>query len=209
MTARDMPDDPADLSAAEFGAHFAHWARLARAPGGSPGARSTLLHIGDEQAVLLSGSDELPDSVHRLELGAARIARDFFRHDPPSSREIEAAIDAVEDQLMRVPRSTGAPARLASIDEGLRAWAAIAGPTMSLDTVEQWFQRLASASLGRPGAMAGLPAGTEAAATLLVLRECMQHLGYASITLLDPDTGPQKAGTGSSGAAAGRGGRGR
>ena len=46
---------------------------------------------------------------------------------------------------------------------------------MSLETVEDWFQRLASASLGQPAAMQGLPAGREAAASLLVLREIMHH----------------------------------
>ena len=57
---------------------------------------------------------------------------------------------------------------------------------MSLETVEDWFQRLASASLGQPAAMQGLPAGREAAASLLVLREIMHHRGYTSVTLTPP-----------------------
>ena len=50
---------------------------------------------------------------------------------------------------------------------------------------EQWFQRLASASLGQPRALQGLPAGREAAATLLVLREFMHHRGHASIVAVE------------------------
>ena len=85
---------------------------------------------------------------------------------------------------------TEAQATHASTDERLRAWDAVAGPTLSLDAVEQWFQRQASASLGHPGAMAGLPGGPAAAATLLILRECMHHLGHASVTLFDPALAP-------------------
>ena len=56
---------------------------------------------------------------------------------------------------------------------------------MTIETIEQWFQRLAAASLGRPGAMQGLPAGREAAATLLILREFMHHRGHSEITFVD------------------------
>jgi hypothetical protein len=54
--------------------------------------------------------------------------------------------------------------------------------TVTLETVEQLFQRLASASLGDPIARQGLPTGSTFAATLLILREFMHHLGFASIT---------------------------
>ena len=69
-------------------------------------------------------------------------------------------------------------------DNRLRAWAASAGPMVPLETVEQWFQRLASASLGQPRALDGLPLGAEAAAALLVLREFMHHLGYRSVLVV-------------------------
>jgi len=61
----------------------------------------------------------------------------------------------------------------------------VSGPTMTIEIVEQWFQRLASASLGEPGAMRGLPLGREAAATLLVLREFMHHRSHASIVAVE------------------------
>jgi hypothetical protein len=48
---------------------------------------------------------------------------------------------------------------------------------MTLETAEHLFQRLASASLGHPGALAGLPV----ARRLLILREFMRHLGYRVI----------------------------
>ncbi|NRF71255.1 hypothetical protein HLB44_30115 [Aquincola sp. S2] len=57
---------------------------------------------------------------------------------------------------------------------------------MTIETIEQWFQRLASASLGQPAAMQGLPSWREAAATLLVVREFMHHRGYTSIVFVEP-----------------------
>lgn len=121
-----------------------------------------------------------------LALGTARVARDLFRHDPPTAGEIERAIDLVEDALMRAGMPAAGGGALISSAPALQPWAAVSGPTMTVEIVEQWFQRLALASHGQTGALQGLPAGREAAATLLVLREFMHHRGYASITVADP-----------------------
>ena len=175
-----------DHSLAELESDFAAVARAA-ARGGSPATTlTTLLHIGAEHAVVLSGHGENPEIVRRLDVGASRIARAFFHHDPPMSYEIERAIDRVEDEVMHLRRAADANATLVSTDPGLREWGAVSGSRMPIETVEQWFQRLASASLGHPGALQGLPAGREAAATLLILREFMHHLGYASIVAVEP-----------------------
>ena len=175
-----------DRPLAELEADFTAAARAAAAGGAAAARLTTLLHIGAEHAVVLSGHGEMPKIVRRLDLGASRIASDFFRHDPPASQEIERAIDRVEDEVMQLRRAGDAPAALVSTDHWLQEWAAVSGPTMPIETIEQWFQRLASASLGEPGAMQGLPAGREAAAALLVLREFMHHLGYVSIAAVVP-----------------------
>ncbi|CAG1019123.1 hypothetical protein BURC_03979 [Burkholderiaceae bacterium] len=75
-----------------------------------------------------------------------------------------------------------------STASALQAWRAVSGPAMTIEVVEQWFPRLASPSLGHPGILHGLPAGREAAATVLVLREFMHHRGHASIVAMEaPD----------------------
>lgn len=172
-----------DRLRAELEADFAAVARVAAKLDSQPTAFTTLLQIGDEHLVVLSGRGGKPDTVQQLDLGAARVARDFFRHDLPTSREIERAIDFVEDEIMRLGKADVATTTLWSISAALQAWAAVSGATMTIATVEQWFQRLAAASLGQPGAMQGLPAGREAAATLLILREFMHHLGHPAITV--------------------------
>ena len=149
---------------------------------------ATLLHIGADHTVLQTR----PDDRRTMDIGSSSIARRFFRHDPPTSLELESAIDAVEDEAMRVRSLFVDTATLVSTDPGLRELVSAADSTqkddkvLTLDAVELLFQRLASASLGHPRAMDGMPAGPEAAARLLILRELMHHLGYASIATAQP-----------------------
>ncbi len=82
----------------------------------------------------------------------------------------DASLVSMNPTLLEFARSVGA--------------ASDGGSVMSLDVVEALFQRLASASLGHPSAMQGLPPGPEAASILLILREFMHHLGYASVIAL-------------------------
>ncbi len=173
-------------SLAELESDFAAVTRAASGSGSQTPALTTLLHIGDEHLVVLSGRGDKPETVRQLDLGAARVARDFFHHDPPASSEIELAIDFAEDEIMRLGKPTGVAATLWSTSHALQAWRALSGPTMTIETVEQWFEQLASASLGQATALQGLPAGREAAAMLLVLREFMHHRGHASIVVVEP-----------------------
>jgi phospholipase/carboxylesterase len=160
--------------------------RLAEpAPLGSA-APATWLHIGDEELVVRSGPDGQLDAQRTLDLGASRIARDFFRHDPPTAHEIEQAIDFVEDQIMRLGPRRDAGAALRSSSEILQPWAAVSGATVAVEIVEQWFERLALAAQGRVGALDGFPPGREAAAALVVLREFMHHRGHPSIAIVEP-----------------------
>ncbi|MBU6257384.1 MAG: hypothetical protein KGL18_02565 [Burkholderiales bacterium] len=151
---------------------------------------STWLQFGEEAFVVRARMGDRPEAERRLDLGAARIARYFFHHDPPTAPEIERAIDATEDEIMRLGPRALAAGPLCSNSPALRPWAAVCGPLMSVELVESWFSRLALAAQGQPQSMQGLPAGREAAATLLVLREFMHHRGHPSIEYLEPQPGP-------------------
>jgi exopolyphosphatase/pppGpp-phosphohydrolase len=178
-----------DRSPAQLESDYAAVVRVAARAGPQQSTLTTLLHVGDEHAVVMCGQGDKAEQVHQLDLGTARVARDYFHHDPPSSREIERAIDFVEDQIMRLGKPADTATTLWSTSPVWLAWSDVAGPTMAIETVEQWFQRLASAALGQPGAMQGLPSGREAAAALLVLREFMHHRGHTSIFVVEaPDT---------------------
>ena len=134
---------------------------------------ATRLRLEGERTTLADGT--VPEVV--LVVGVRGIADACFRHDPPTPFEIEQAIDVVEDALMAAPGELLINDPLLHSLPGLQA----DGARLARDEVEAIFQRLASASLGNPGALAGLPPGRDAAAALLILRECMHHLGYDAV----------------------------
>lgn len=115
-----------------------------------------------------------------LAVGPQDLAATVLRHDPPTPAELERAIDLVEDALTgrRVAAVSGT--RLMTADALLLALPGLqaGGTGLSRDAVEVLFQRLASRALGMPIAADELPHGREIAAALLIVRECMHHLGF-------------------------------
>ena len=143
---------------------------------------ATCLRLDSQRTTL--AADSAPEVV--LAVGARGIAGRFFRHAPPTPFELERAIDAVEDALTSSRLQHAERGELVTNDPLLREWVTAGSPQgdkvrLTRDEVEAIFQRLASASLGHPRALAGLPTGQDAAAALLILRECMHHLGYGGI----------------------------
>lgn len=147
------------------------------------------LDIGAWHAAFAALPGAAREDLRDLPIGACRIAEELFRHDPPRPAELETAIDVVEDQVMRVAdrwpqaqalRVTGPFA--GAIRDALGADPR-ADAIIGLEAVERLFQRLASASLGQSAARRGLPSGNAFVAAVLVLREFMHHLGFASVEL--------------------------
>ncbi len=138
-------------------------------------ALTTLLHIGKERTSIAQAA---------LALGWRSIARDHFKHDPPSPLEIENAIAAVEDEVERVHKAIAKGGVLRTRDAAIGEIALAAGvppgaeASLSVAAVEQTFTRLAAGARG-------LPAGGEFSGTLLILRELMHHLDFSSV-LIDP-----------------------
>lgn len=151
--------------------------------------RVSVLHIGASATVLAIGEAQQPTEVVALAIGSVRTSGEHFRHAPPAPGEIENAIMAVEDEVAR-GRDAVRGSALFTLDPAIRHIALIAGVTeapemlLGLAAVEQTFDRLAGVALGRPAASEGLPADGAFAATLLILRELMHHLQFASITVL-------------------------
>lgn len=131
--------------------------------------RTTLTAPGSTEVIVAAGVDDLAGAI--------------FRHVPPTPAELEQAIDIVEDALMATKLAHTERGVLVTSDPLLRDMPGLAaeGSRLSRDNVEALFQRLASASLGHPGALGDLPANGRASAALLVLRECMHHLGYEAV----------------------------
>lgn len=149
-----------------------------------------VLHIGSEQTAIAAGSRQAPEEVLLLDLGAQATARAWFRHAPPTPLEMENAITAVEDEIMRIRTLIPQGAALLTTDAALREVARLSGiavadeMVLSLEAMERTFDRLASVVLGSPASHAGLPENPEFAASLLILREFMHHLQFTEITCL-------------------------
>ena len=156
------------------------------------GQTIAVVHIGACETTLASGTGGEPDGTVALAIGARNTAQDHFKHRPPTPGELENAIMVVEDELARARATIADGAVLLSGDAALREVARLAGVTgvadraelsVRIDAVEGVFDRLAAVSLGRPASSAGLPEDNEFAATLLILRELMHHLGFSALTV--------------------------
>ena len=149
---------------------------------------ATRLHMDARRTTLTTE----PAASVALEMGYQSVAETFFRHDPPMPGELESAIDAVEDALMSARAGRTDAGTLVTSDDirrfipGLRP----NGAATTLEEVEARFQRLASVSLGHPASLADLPMGRESAAALLILRECMHHLGFGRVVIAQPRAVP-------------------
>jgi hypothetical protein len=99
-----------------------------------------------------------------------------------SALGLENAIAAVEDELERAHATLVKGAAVLTDDATIRDIGLAAGVpaaaemTLSVEAVEQMFQRLAVRA-------PGLPASREFAGKLLILRELMHHLEFPSIVI--------------------------
>ena len=150
-----------------------------------------MLHIGEQDTFVATGSGAEAERVLLLAIGSQRTAAKFFVHTPPAPGEIENAIQHVEDEVSRAREMVAGHPTLVTSDASIREIARIASGhaesrlNLSIEAVEEAFALLAGHSLGRPASSAGIPGSTTFAATLLILREFMHHLRFASISVVD------------------------
>jgi len=151
-----------------------------------------VLHIADEYSFIAQGNDTVePYRVWLFDIGVEKTAREFFKHNPPTSGEVEEAIQVVEDEVMPLRKLLVPDLNLHTRDAGIREVAANTvftqseyGVTLSRADMEQVFNRLAAIISGRPASQDILPTTNSFAATLLILREVMHHLGFRDITIV-------------------------
>lgn len=124
-----------------------------------------------------------------LDIGTQALGNGPFRHTPPTPLEIEHAIEHVENAVMPLRRQLPPGTQLVTGDalahelRRLTHERVAGGALLLIDDVEQVFNQLVAVSLGRPAASSGLPSQAAFAAYVLILRETMHHLGFASLML--------------------------
>lgn len=159
------------------------------------GAALVWLHLGVDTLWLVREAGDASASFLALDLGTDSTARLFFRSDLPRPAELERAIDHVEDELMRAVAWIAGRSALATdhpLAQGLAQTQGLVDAVLTRDAVEASFQRLASGVLGDPSALKGLPSGRAAAATLLILRELMHHLGFSQVLVTQSRAADQR-----------------
>ena len=194
-----MPEHPASIGTAALYIALHHHAdqRANEAPEHkvSPSPASiTVLHISAAHCVLVSGSTAENGMTRVVSGGSLSVPTLYFRQTPPDEGDLERAIEHVEDAVMPERPQLAPHSQLYSADRTIRQMALLTGQTaapnmqLSLDEVEALFNRLAARASGRPVSQdSDLPTDAEFAATLLILREYMQHLGFATLKIC-PDT---------------------
>lgn len=150
-----------------------------------------VLALDDEAVWLAFGAQSRPTQVVPLPLGLSTLAARFFGGGTFSELAIEQAIAEVEERVMPWQRQLPSPARLFTADADIvdiARWAGMPeeGRTwrLSTDSVERLFNRWIARAQGRPASRDALPLTARFSASLLVLRECLHHLGFDGVTLL-------------------------
>jgi hypothetical protein len=149
-----------------------------------PAVSATQLRFEVDRTVLTpAGAPEF-----MVPIGPQALAARYWRGGAPSAWQIEQAIDQVETALMSQSLAHGARGWLASADPWLCALPGLqsAGASLTRDAIEVLFNFLAAAAETGRSRTASFAAEGEAAAALLVLRECMHHLGFDSIVSMAP-----------------------
>ncbi|MDP4210783.1 MAG: hypothetical protein Q8928_18390 [Bacteroidota bacterium] len=159
--------------------------------GFSNGIPLTVLHIADEYTIAVFGHENnQPSMIWTFPIGSEITARNYFRHNPPTPGEIEEAITIVEDEVMPIKKLLDHNSKLITLDSTIKDVAFqtetidhALGLVLTIGNMEGVFNRLAAIITGRPASMDTLPTTLSFAASLLILREFMHHLGYTDITI--------------------------
>lgn len=155
------------------------------------------LSLSDEAGMLAFGTGRQPEQVASLPIGLRALADQLFGSGTITELAIEQGIEKVEERVMPWQRKLPTPARLFTGGDDIVDIACMAGMPrdgdtwmLSTDSVEQLFNRWIARVQGRPASQDDLPLTPRFSASLLVLRECLHHLGFDSIIVLRelPDT---------------------
>lgn len=150
-------------------------------------AGRTRLAIGERETRIVAEPSQGPATEWVLPIGTQALGAGPFRHEPPSPLEIEHAIEQVEEAVMPLLRQLPRDTQWETRDAASRQLLGLVHgghEVLSIDDVERVFNQLAAVSLGRPVASSGLPPQAAFTAHVLILREAMHHLGFASLTVL-------------------------
>ena len=157
--------------------------------------RATVIDIGGGSTEITIGSNGRILKSVSLDIGSVRLTERFFKHDPPTHPELEAAITWVEDELAKpkgfefggttLVGSAGTATSLAILDQGLREFSihAIMNYRLTLENVYELFRRLRSMPSAEILKLSTVMQGRNDIITagVLILREVMAHYKFSEL----------------------------
>lgn len=147
-----------------------------------------VIDIGGGSTEISKGTVKAVTSTNSINVGAVRISERFFANNPPSTTEIQLAIDYVKNTISKLGEFeysdatligvAGTPTTLASIDQGIIQFdvAKISGYKLSFESINKIFEKLCKM---RSEEIRALSDATEGRADIitagtLILREFMK-----------------------------------
>ena len=154
--------------------------------------RATIVDIGGGSTEISIGDRASIANRVSLNIGSVRLTERFFKHDPPTHPELEAAITCVEDELAKAKDFdfagsslvgvAGTATSLAMLDQGLREFSiqSIKNYRLKLDNVYALFRTLRSMPSSQILRLSSVMQGRSdiIAAGVLILREIMAHFKF-------------------------------
>lgn len=154
--------------------------------------RVTVVDIGGGSTEITLGHQDRIVNRISLDIGSVRLTERFFKNDPPTHPQLEAAITLVEDELAKVKGfkfqdSTlvgvaGTATSLAILDQGLKDFSiqAVTNHTLNLDNVYALFRTLRSKPSSEIFRLSSVMHGRADVITagVLILREIMAHYKF-------------------------------
>lgn len=150
-----------------------------------------VIAFADNNSLIATGETSHPDQISPFPLGLATLSAHCFPNGRVTELTVEQAIAEIEDIVMPWQRRLPHPATLfvagdaiietaeaAGMPKGLDPW------TLSIDTLEQLFNRWVARLQGRPAGHDDLPLTARFSTALLVLRECLHHLKFNAVTVV-------------------------
>lgn len=135
--------------------------------------RVMVLDIGGGSLEIAIGADEDPDVAVSVPLGAGRLTRDHFRHDPPTAEEVRALRKLARVEIGDVAGAItrlGQPELVVATSKTFRQLARIAGAapsgegfhvrrTLSRADLREWLPKLAEMSAAERTQLPGVSEG--------------------------------------------------
>jgi len=173
------------------------WAFRGALTGILQGSRCTVIDVGGGSTEVSVGDRYSISERISMDIGSVRITERFFRHDPPTHAELEAAIEVIEDNLQHAARFSfsgstlvgvaGTATTLAVLAQGLQTFDVrrVSNYRLTRERVEELFRQLRAIPSEKIRGLSSVMEGRHDIITAgtLIVREIMAHFRFEDMVV--------------------------